>query len=81
MHVLLSITFDPSEFCPSIYVNTRIPVKNVSVDKNIIDQTSDLVCAYKLQSAFYEANGTEGLISLKKTVEYIQKNHPERYSN
>ena len=45
MHVLLSITFDPSEFCPSIYVNTRIPVKNVSVDKNIIDQL-----------AFYDKN-------------------------
>lgn len=43
-------------------------------DKNIIDQTFDLVCAYKPQSAFYEAAGWE---ALKKTVDYIKENHPD----
>lgn len=46
-------------------------------NKAIIDQTADLVCAYKPNIAFYEAYGIKGLTSLKKTVEYLQKNYPE----
>ena len=38
---------------------------------NIIEATSDLVCAYKLNSAFYEQYGAEGIKVLKKTLEYI----------
>lgn len=45
-------------------------------DKNIIDQTADLVVAYKPQSAFYEANGVKGLADLKKTVDYIRQKDP-----
>ncbi|MBI2338273.1 orotidine-5'-phosphate decarboxylase [Candidatus Daviesbacteria bacterium] len=46
-------------------------------DKTIIDQTFDLVCAYKPQSAFYEAGGSAGLEDLKKTIDYIHQNHPD----
>lgn len=46
-------------------------------NKTIIDKTSDLVCAYKPNIAYYEACGIESLKSLKKTVEYLQKNYPE----
>lgn len=42
-------------------------------DKNIIDQTFDLVCAYKPQSAFYEAGNHS---DLKKTVDYIRQKNP-----
>ncbi len=42
----------------------------------IIDATSDLVCAYKPNLAFYEALGTEGLEALKRTVEYIPSDIP-----
>lgn len=45
-------------------------------NKTIIAQTHDLVCAYKPNSAFYEAEGSNGVIQLKKTCEYIQKNYP-----
>lgn len=45
-------------------------------NKKIIDQTYDLVCAYKPDVAFYEAYGILGLKSLKKTIEYIPKNIP-----
>jgi len=45
-------------------------------NKKIIDQTYDLVCAYKPNSAFYEANGAEGIEQLKKTFIYIQKKYP-----
>ncbi|OGE77585.1 orotidine 5'-phosphate decarboxylase, partial [Candidatus Daviesbacteria bacterium RIFCSPLOWO2_02_FULL_41_8] len=45
-------------------------------NKNIIDQTADLVCAYKPQSAFYETEGTTGVEALKKTIQYIRDKDP-----
>lgn len=50
---------------------------NFEFDKSIIDQTFDLVCAYKLQSAFYEASVVEGWKDLKESVTYIKNNHPD----
>lgn len=46
-------------------------------NKKIIDQTHDLVCAYKPNSAFYEAEGAKGIEELKKTCDYLKKNYPE----
>jgi orotidine-5'-phosphate decarboxylase len=40
-------------------------------NRAIIDATHDLVCAYKLNFAFYEAFGGEGFDVLGHTVEYI----------
>lgn len=37
----------------------------------VIDQTHDLVCAYKPNLAFYEALGEAGWTALKQTVDYI----------
>ena len=45
-------------------------------NKAIIEATSDLVCAYKLNLAFYEAQGDEGLDALKHTVKYIPDDIP-----
>ncbi|MDP3150921.1 MAG: orotidine-5'-phosphate decarboxylase [Ignavibacteria bacterium] len=42
-------------------------------NKEIIDATHKDAGAYKLNFAFYEANGIEGLKSLKKTIEYIDE--------
>lgn len=44
-------------------------------NKAIIDATSDLVCSYKPNIAFYEAYGIDGLTQLKKTIEYIKSNY------
>lgn len=46
-------------------------------NQKIIDQTYDLVCAYKPNFAFYEALGSKGWENLKKTVEYLRQNYPE----
>ncbi len=46
-------------------------------NKAIIDETHDLVLAYKPNCAFYEAAGTEGLEALKKTIDYIHKKSPD----
>ena len=45
-------------------------------NKAIIDATSDLVCAYKPNLAFYEALGSEGFDALKHTVDYIPEDMP-----
>jgi len=46
-------------------------------NKRIIDQTCDLVCAYKPNIAFYEAYGIKGLKELKKTIDYLKSNCPQ----
>jgi orotidine-5'-phosphate decarboxylase len=42
-------------------------------NRRIIDATHDLCIAYKPNLAFYEALGPEGLVSLKKTMDYIPR--------
>src|SRR6266568_2934581 len=46
-------------------------------NKAIIDATRDLVCAYKPNSAFYEALGDRGVTQLKMTCDYISQTYPE----
>jgi len=45
----------------------------LNFNKSIIDNTKDLVCAYKINMAFYECLGKEGFSLLEKTVQYIPK--------
>lgn len=45
-------------------------------NRDIIDATRDLVCAYKPNLAFYQALGVEGLVAMEKTREYIPKEIP-----
>ncbi len=49
-------------------------------NKAIIDTTHDLAVAYKPNTAFYEAYGIKGWISLQKTINYINENHPEIFT-
>jgi len=46
-------------------------------NKVIIKATADLVCAYKPNSAFYEAEGAWGIEQLKMTCDFLKKNYPE----
>jgi len=45
-------------------------------NRDIIDATHDLVCAYKPNAAFYEAQGDAGLRALTRTVRYIRETYP-----
>ena len=42
-------------------------------NKAIIDATKDYTVAYKINTAFYEAQGIKGWISMEKTLNYIPK--------
>jgi len=65
----LCIGLDPDpELMPAVDV--------LQFNKAIIEATSDLVCAYKPNLAFYEALGTEGLGILEKTIKYIPGDIP-----
>ena len=43
-------------------------------NREIIEATKDLVCAYKLNMAFYEVAGKNGFEALEKTIQYIPHN-------
>jgi len=65
----LCIGLDPDpELMPGVDV--------LQFNKAIIEATSDLVCAYKPNLAFYEALGTEGLAILEKTIKYVPGDIP-----
>jgi orotidine-5'-phosphate decarboxylase len=67
---LLCIGLDPDpELMPD-----RISI--LDFNRAIIDATRDLVCAYKLNFAFYEVFGGEGFDTLKHTVDYIHDEIP-----
>lgn len=73
---LLCVGLDPD--------NSKIPEKFKSIDngvfeflKSIVDSTSDLVCAYKPNSAFFEENGSVGIKSLEEICDYINSTYPE----
>ena len=69
-HSLVCVGLDPD---PS-----RMPVPDVfDFNRAIVDATSDMVCAYKPNTAFYEALGLPGLEALGRTVEYIHQVAPQ----
>lgn len=75
-NTLLCIGLDPNiEMLPKHLINVDEPY--FEFNKAIIDSTADLVCAFKPNSAFYEARGVEGIAELKKTCDYIKSKFPD----
>ncbi len=66
---LLCVGLDPD---PELMPDVDIFMFN----KAIVDATSDLVCAYKPNLAFYEVLGIEGIDALQRTLAYIPKAIP-----
>lgn len=61
---------DPGKI-PSHLLDSSDPV--FEFNKAIIDATHPYTVAYKINTAFYEAQGINGWISLQKTLDYIPK--------
>lgn len=73
---LLCVGLDPVlDKLPEQFRNTAEPF--FEFGKSIADATHEAVCAYKPNSAFYEALGAEGIKQLKKTCDYIRSNYPD----
>ncbi|MGO3156159.1 MAG: orotidine-5'-phosphate decarboxylase [Mesonia sp.] len=63
---------------PSHLLQEEDPI--FAFNKAIIDATHHLAVAYKPNTAFYEAYGLQGWKALEKTINYLNKNHPEIYT-
>lgn len=73
---LLCVGLDPDVTkMPAQFVTDPTPL--YSFCKEIIDATADLVCAYKPNSAFFEASGAEGVAQLKQVCTYIREKAPD----
>jgi len=63
---------------PPHLLETEDPI--FEFNKAIIDATHDLAVGYKPNTAFFEAYGIKGWISLQKTINYINENFPEMFT-
>ncbi len=61
--VCIGLDPDPAQMPPGVSV--------LDFNKAIVESTGDLVCAYKLNLAFYEAMDSEGMDALKRTVKLV----------
>lgn len=60
---------------PQHLLDTSDPM--FSFNKEIIDATAEFTVAYKPNLAFYESQGSKGMISLEKTVSYVKSKYPK----
>jgi len=64
------------EYLPSFIKDKQLDLseKIFLFNKGIIDSTKDEVACFKIQIAYYEAMGIEGLLAYSKTIKYIREN-------
>jgi orotidine-5'-phosphate decarboxylase len=74
--VCVGLDPDYSLLPKAVKKNDSIEEAIVLFNLTIIDATSDLVCAFKPNTAFYEAYGVEGWTALKKTCDYLKSTFP-----
>ncbi len=71
--VCVGLDTDPAQLPASVRAKAN-PV--LYFNQQIIDATCDLVCCYKPNFAFYNALGTDGLATLKRTLDHIPADIP-----
>lgn len=71
--VCVGLDSDLSKLPPHLLAN---PYPQFAFNKAIIDATAQYVCAYKPNSAFYEARGEKGIQELKMTIDYLRNQYP-----
>ncbi len=72
---LLCVGLDSDiEKLPAKFKSEKYP--QFTFNKWIVDQTADLVCAFKPNTAFYEARGIRGIEELKLSCDYIRTTFP-----
>jgi orotidine-5'-phosphate decarboxylase len=73
---LLCVGLDP-EFAklPGQFASAKRPQENFG--NWIVEETAGYAAAIKLNVAFYEARGAEGVAEMERTMEYVRANYPE----
>jgi orotidine-5'-phosphate decarboxylase len=75
---LLCVGLDPEpERLPAPLAHRPSAEALLAFNTALVDATADLVCAYKPNSAFYEAHGPDGLQALQRTITYIHERAPD----
>ncbi|MDP3354084.1 MAG: orotidine-5'-phosphate decarboxylase [Flavobacteriaceae bacterium] len=75
----LCIGLDPDlNKIPKYLLSEEDPI--FEFNKQLIDATHHLTVAYKPKTAFYEAYGVKGWISLEKTINYLNLKYPEIFT-
>lgn len=73
---LLCVGLDPDfEKLPARFRAEKFPQQRFG--EWVVDQTAEFAAAVKLNAAFYEARGAEGVAEMERTVEYVRERHPE----
>ncbi len=74
---LVCVGLDPDfDQLPTIVKNQRSVEEAIfTFNQDIIDATYDLVCAFKPNAAFYEAQGDAGFRALMRTASYIRETY------
>ena len=67
----VGLDIDQEKMPKFLFDSSKTPY--LDFNKSIIDTTKDIVCAYKINMAFYEVFGKEGFDLLEKTIDYIPK--------
>jgi orotidine-5'-phosphate decarboxylase len=68
----VGLDIDATKLPSFLFQNSETPF--IDFNQAVIEQTKDLVCAYKMNLAFYEALGSQGYVILEKTIAMIPKN-------
>ena len=63
---------------PKYFLSYDDPV--FDFNKAMVDRLHQKVVAVKINTAFYEARGKDGWISLERTINYINKNYPDLFT-
>ena len=74
-----AIQKNKSMLCVGLDPDPGLMPKGLSIfefNKDIIDATADLVCAFKPNLAFYEVQGASGIGMLEQTIEHIPEHIP-----
>lgn len=66
-----SLDYIPEEYKANKSINQAI----FDFNKEIIDATSDIAAIYKLQIAYYESYGIEGMLAYRDTLKYLRENN------
>lgn len=74
---LLCVGLDPDPYqFPGHFPATVDAAALVAWGRRLIEQTADLACCYKPNSAFYEQFGAEGLEALRQTIAAVPRDVP-----
>jgi orotidine 5'-phosphate decarboxylase subfamily 2 len=67
----VGLDIDKEKIPDFLFKSSKTPF--LDFNKSIVNATKDIVCAYKLNMAFYEVLGKEGIDLIEKTITHIPK--------